>query len=680
MWWSFFLTFAAAAVFTYLPGGLLLRACGLPRLVCFSAAPLLSIPIYEALSILLPTLGLQSSWISMALPFCLVSIAIWALSYFLRNRRFACSEIGDWRILCLYLVIGCVASFFYFVLPLNGPGSFSQGPDNGAHLSLIQSFLNSENYSMLGASYYRDILNLNQSPSGAATGGGFYPTAWHCLAALAASASGVNAPVAINATLFMFLAITVPTSMYLLLRTLTTKKGILICGAFIALAFGGFPWRLLTFGPLFPNFTSFALVPASMATFILACTSNKAIERVKYGALFAIGLIALTLLQTNAVFTVGAFLVPYCCALVWRTLRKRSLLQAVIGIAILLIAVAAIWLGFFYSPLLEGVVSYPWAPFGSIRQEVMNILFVSYDQSPAQPLLGIFVLCGVTFCLVRKENRWLVGTYAIACVMCIAAAVCSGFWRSLIIGFWYTDTCRIVAMASLAAAPLAAYGLYVTLQLLLRLWESAAKRANGLSIRLTYRKAIILACVFAILFYPNFTFNGRGDVETALGAFENSWYETNHNQGASVLTEEEGEFLDKASAIVGNDALVVNKPDDGSVWAYAAYDLDAFYRKTGLTDYDNDTAISKALRLRLNEYANNEDVQEAVQQSGAQYVLLLDQGIDDPEYVAERYWFDHYAPGLWMGLDSITDDTPGFEVVLSEGDMRLYRIIPIDEL
>ena len=29
---------------------------------------------------------------------------------------------------------------------------------------------------------------------------------------------------------------------------------------------------------------------------------------------------------------------------------------------------------------------------------------------------------------------------------------------------------------------------------------------------------------------------------------------------------------------------------------------------------------------------------------------------------------------LWSGIRAIDDSTPGFETVLSEGDMRLYRI------
>ena len=37
-----------------------------------------------------------------------------------------------------------------------------------------------------------------------------------------------------------------------------------------------------------------------------------------------------------------------------------------------------------------------------------------------------------------------------------------------------------------------------------------------------------------------------------------------------------------------------------------------------------------------------------------------------------------YEQNDWFGIDRIDDDTPGFEIVLSEGDMRLYRILPAD--
>ena len=71
----------------------------------------------------------------------------------------------------------------------------------------------------------------------------------------------------------------------------------------------------------------------------------------------------------------------------------------------------------------------------------------------------------------------------------------------------------------------------------------------------------------------------------------------------------------------------------------------------------------------LDEIASNNDVKGAVDSVGAKYVLKLHQ---DPKSNDDRNWWD---PDEWIGLDSITDETPGFETVLSDGDMRLYRVM-----
>ena len=60
----------------------------------------------------------------------------------------------------------------------------------------------------------------------------------------------------------------------------------------------------------------------------------------------------------------------------------------------------------------------------------------------------------------------------------------------------------------------------------------------------------------------------------------------------------------------------------------------------------------------------------AVEKAGARYVMLLDEkSYDDRTVVKLRYKEED-----WVGIESITQDTPGFTLVLSEGDMRLYRI------
>ena len=125
-------------------------------------------------------------------------------------------------------------------------------------------------------------------------------------------------------------------------------------------------------------------------------------------------------------------------------------------------------------------------------------------------------------------------------------------------------------------------------------------------------------------------------------------------------------------------ALVFNCPDDGSVFAYANNDINLFYKRTGYEVDDKDGDIATILRNSIDRYGTNEDVQLAVEESGIEYILLLDVGndLDDPD--GPRYYYDHYYSELWSGLKRLTDNTPGIETVLSEGDMRLYRLSTTD--
>ena len=76
------------------------------------------------------------------------------------------------------------------------------------------------------------------------------------------------------------------------------------------------------------------------------------------------------------------------------------------------------------------------------------------------------------------------------------------------------------------------------------------------------------------------------------------------------------------------------------------------------------------LRTQLCDYAVSDEVRDAVEKTGARYVMLLDdKSYDDRTVVKLRYEEED-----WLGIESITQDTPGFTLVLSEGDMRLYQI------
>ena len=88
---------------------------------------------------------------------------------------------------------------------------------------------------------------------------------------------------------------------------------------------------------------------------------------------------------------------------------------------------------------------------------------------------------------------------------------------------------------------------------------------------------------------------------------------------------------------------------------------------------EDNCQISKS----LDKIAESNKVRRAVQRIGAEYLLILDRSDfsnvrDNDDLVQSIY--ASYSKHNWEGIDNITDKTKGFTVVLSQGDMRLYRI------
>ena len=147
-----------------------------------------------------------------------------------------------------------------------------------------------------------------------------------------------------------------------------------------------------------------------------------------------------------------------------------------------------------------------------------------------------------------------------------------------------------------------------------------------------------------------------------------------------ACSAEERDFVERARNALPAGALVINQPHDGSTFAYGLDGLNTYYRHI---DVGSDTTESQILRSSLDTIATDAEVREAARKAGVDYVLQLDQGtdpseIDDPESTDGRTWLLQTDESSWRnfdGINRITDETPGFEPVMSEGDMRIYRIL-----
>ena len=135
-----------------------------------------------------------------------------------------------------------------------------------------------------------------------------------------------------------------------------------------------------------------------------------------------------------------------------------------------------------------------------------------------------------------------------------------------------------------------------------------------------------------------------------------------------VYDAAEQTFVRKVLETIPEGALVLNQPNDGSVFAYGLDNLNTYYRQIS---HEGETENARLIREHLNDIASDPVVQRAVKETGARYVLLLDQGVSRKKGT----WLAQYKdPESWRGIDSITDDTPGFKPILSNGEMRLYEI------
>lgn len=680
MWIDFLLSVVLLACALYLPAFLIIRTFSRSWLKSLVCAPLITIAVYSLLAVLYQKIGVGSNFFDLVLPLFAVEIVVYLVGGALRNRKKKGSFVlsgsdtkSDWAIWGCYAGFAAIVTFVCYVGLLDGPASFLQDSDNTWHLSLIQSFVQSGNFSTLSTGLYHDLEELSITPI-IDTSNVLYPAAWHLLAALCTQLLGVPVSLAANAVNTVFLVLVLPSSLWMFFTVIFRKnKELILIGSLLSLAFAAYPWGMLIFGPLYPNFAAYALVPLECALFISLFDRDERTGKVLKIALLVIGLVSMACLHMNAVFTTGALVVPFCVYAIvsWigRTTldKKRKIIFGAILTVLFLAFVCFVWYALFSAPFMRGTVSFKWEPYASIQQEVVNILCLAYKMPGVQIPLGIAVFIGGIYTLFRRKYLWITVSYMIACFFCIVSAASNNFLKSLLTGFWYTDVYRLSGIAVLAAIPLAALGLYVVLRAIRKLVEQYASSKDKKSF--TYiATTVFLACFVVCNFYPSFTIPGSTYVTTGFGDYMGRSHYANSYNRPNLYDEDEKAFISKVEEVVDPSYAIYNNADDGSAFAYAFNDLNLVYRR----NYSGgETQQGVLLRKSLDELYFNEEVQDILLDANVRYILVLDQG---GEATAERCWYGYYSPSFWEGINSIDDSTPGLNILLSEGDMRLYEI------
>lgn len=664
----------------YLPGFTFFYAIRFNAGTALISAPLFSISFYSLTGIVLSLLNIPCTAYILFFGAVFFSIAVFGISRFFPKKTLVHKPIffgsTDWLMLALYIFVGLVLCTIFFLKNLDGANSFFCRADNITHLNLVKAFIESNSWSSLHAGNY---IDGSYNPFGYGSGG-FYPAAWHQIVGIVCALSQASIPLSSNAVNAIFIGITYPTAMYLLLnRLFNGNRKLVALGSLVSLSFTSFPLGLFLKGPLYPNLASNCLAPIVMALFAYFVMSFSEKEHLKYKIACSIivgflSIVTLAFTQTNAIFLVYIFAVFWLASYAYNRTKEKSSFRQRYSLPLLVILLGIFfWIVFYNLPFLQSVVQYEWDNDLSLVDALFNTVSLAMAASLPQTLLSIVVLLGVVYCLIKKQY-WILCPALLMAVGYLACRCDLGDLEHWLAGFWYTDPYRPAACLVIFLIPIATYGLYLLLAIITSISKTTCETVS-LSNKPKLILTISLIAFVVLNFYPTYDYpKTNKNVETSFGYVNYKLgriFTTTEKE--QMYTIEEQRFVDKVHDIIPEDAMVINMPDDGSVFAYGVNDINVLYRYTILRDGipSGETTDSQIIRTSLNEISTNQQVRQAVDNVGASYVLILDQGKTGKDFVHIPQ-FEH--PEYWSGITKIDDSTPGFTIVLSEDDMKLYKI------
>ena len=673
MWLHFMLTCLICLVVLYCPSYFALRALGIDRIKAIFYAPLASFTIVSVFGILFVKLNIPSNGYTIGTALCLLCLLSYCISIIARKNRTK-FEVQDlytgkyYLLLLIYIAFGCITTLYMYVLPLDGPNSFVQTYDNVFHYNIIESFIQSEQWSFLQVDAYlaSDALAVDPLP-----GSSFYPAGWHSLTALIASMLNVSVPLAANSVNAILIAIVFPVGIFSLLLAIFGKKTqILVVGAICAMVVPVFPWSLYNQWPLFPNAASLCLTPLVASCFIEG--TNILVHRktisIPIFITFAFGLFSLTVLQPNSIFTLIIFLAPFCIWKIYFLPQNLKHPHTPFGRLILLAAfilfVFLLFIVFFNLPFLQSTINYYWPPIMTTSQAILSVLDFSLTLNQPQWHISFLIMIGIIFILLKdRKSAWLPISYVIAAIaFIIAASDENTFLKHFLSGYWYTDPYRIAAFLGVFSIPIVSFGLTSLITLIQKKIEklfSESPRKNNIKI---FSAAILLVILPTISFVP------ISPLANAMNYLKNNAVALNLSEW-NYLDSEELEFINKIKSIIPDNALIINNPYDGSMYAYGITELNLYYRDISGYGSRSETKESALIRSELNQISSNQSVKQAVKTIDAKYVLLL-----KPDFYSQDLSYDTYEADSWIGIESINEDTPGFTLMYEEGDMKLLKI------
>lgn len=655
----------------YAPGWLIYLAGGFAALPALVLAPTISVVWMCVAGIVYDLVGIPANIVTVFAPLAIAAIATVALRRLRGHNEKPSHRLGENLTVpaaCLYVAVGAVSCALLYLYQRTDMSSFIYQWDNDTHLGVIRAFADSQKMSTLHVSSYLTAGDLPADPFGNTSG--YYPAAFHELCALIVLARHVTAPLAVNASIAVMGAVIFPLSMSLFVSELfdydhvALYSGAVLCGLFPAMPYAG-----TFYGPVYPNIFAVSLLPVGLALAFRLMRDRES-RRPSTFVVLLVTLITLAFVHPNALFSLGVICVPTLTVQVAREERAKGasgLRSFVIG-ALVLFAFVVLWGILFIAPPLRGVVTGQFVPTTTVGDAIRSMfLFLpsSFLQTigGGQPILFVLVAVGIVADIVKRRFPGLVATYVLLQVMCIIATSTFNLFKQILTGFWYTDSNRLAAILAIVSIALAAEGVS---------W--IAEGVRNLMARKPRRKTVDAAAtvVTATAVLLVVVLEGYGIFPNEGGTLARLQYTLNGAYGDwNAYTVNERGAVRELKGIVGDD-IVANSTYDGSLFAYGSDDVHMLYRfNDNLYNIDGeatDTADAQLVRTKLNEIASNPEVKAAAERLGVRWVAQL----DTTHAIQEANGF--YRAEDWVGIESVDENTPGFQLAYQNGYVKLYKI------
>lgn len=524
------------------------------------------------------------------------------------------------------------------MLGIGSPTAIAQLFDNVFHLNAIGLIHTSGNGSSLS------LGNLTEASRG------FYPAAFHDVVAIVMGLGVTDVSVALNVVSIVLAAVVWPLSLtFLTTRIFGNRPDVIIISGICATLFAAFPYRLFSFGVLYPFMSGLTMMPVLVALILEFFRAGRSSVRGQLA--FATALVAAApgiALTHPSVVVAGLLLaVPFAFPAVSRLRQERestaARAQAAIAVAYLLGTAASFLI---VRPPLSTA---PWDPIQDPRAAVGSIVLMS----PGTGLIGWVLIplaaCGAIHAVRHARSHATVLTMAAigSTLYFASAAMWHPLVRDLLAGVWYRDTERVSALFAIACLPLVILGAKTITDALISLAGRVAPK-SAVSVR---NITVLVLVGIAIIVVGQ-----RGALAQA-----ESWLGQSFGQAGvePLLSADERTLLEELPDIVPPDEVVVGDASTGASLTLAFSGRDALTPHI----FGERSRDEKVLLTRWDRVGVDPAVCEVVRELDAYWALDFGtEGVLGEE-----------RPNIY-GLDRLAD-APGIAEVARVGDAVLYEAV-----